>query len=298
MHPNGSARRGRAHLAADVSAPGAGVVPRVEADLRPRTRPPAELPDRVLRRYLAALAAAVVVWYVVRPLLPGWAGQPGSPVLHAVGVLGALLLLSTLLFPYVKRLRQRGGERAVHHWHILAGATGAALVLVHASGYLAKAPGLLVLAVLGLVASGTYGRLVAARLRYLEFAGDAAAFGAVIGQDRQVFTDLARAKTAVLARLEPSAAEATFGLNLEHWIRRPRVAWEYWRLACAEERLVTNRRTAPASRLYQAQRTWRLAHIALVTLLVVGLGAHVVTVTFFAGYAAEAGEVYWWYLRR
>ena len=44
-------------------------------------------------------------------------------------------------------------------------------------------------------------------------------------------------------------------------------------------------------------RWWRIGHLALAGLAVVGLVAHVVTVLFFAQWAAGDRPVYWWHVR-
>jgi hypothetical protein len=46
------------------------------------------------------------------------------------------------------------------------------------------------------------------------------------------------------------------------------------------------------------ERGWRVAHLALAWLAVLGLLAHAVTTLFFAQWAAGDREVYWWYLRK
>ena len=48
----------------------------------------------------------------------------------------------------------------------------------------------------------------------------------------------------------------------------------------------------------RAQAYWRAAHLSLAALFVVGLFIHVITVTFFAGYVADGGEIYWWHLTK
>jgi len=45
-------------------------------------------------------------------------------------------------------------------------------------------------------------------------------------------------------------------------------------------------------------RWWRVGHLVLAWLAVLGLVAHVVTTLFFAQWAAGDREVYWWYIRR
>ena len=44
------------------------------------------------------------------------------------------------------------------------------------------------------------------------------------------------------------------------------------------------------------QAWWRPLHMGVAWLFLAGLLAHVIVVLFFAGYAAEGREIYWWHL--
>jgi hypothetical protein len=46
------------------------------------------------------------------------------------------------------------------------------------------------------------------------------------------------------------------------------------------------------------ERLWRVGHLLLAWLALGGLLAHVATTLFVAQFAAGAGEVYWWHLRK
>jgi len=48
--------------------------------------------------------------------------------------------------------------------------------------------------------------------------------------------------------------------------------------------------------LSSTHRYWRLAHRLLAWGFVAGLIGHVLVVTFFAGYVADGGEIYWWHI--
>ena len=84
-----------------------------------------------------------------------------------------------------------------------------------------------------------------------------------------------------------------FSPNLSHWLGRPLLALAYLRLVREEEVLIGVRESVG-----RAQAWWRAAHLALAGLFVIGLVIHVVTVTFFAGYVADGGEIYWWHLTK
>ena len=84
-----------------------------------------------------------------------------------------------------------------------------------------------------------------------------------------------------------------FSPNLSHWLGHPLLALAYLRLVREEEALIGVRESVG-----RAQAWWRAAHLALAVLFVIGLVIHVVTVTFFAGYVADGGEIYWWHLTK
>ena len=73
----------------------------------------------------------------------------------------------------------------------------------------------------------------------------------------------------------------------------PLLALAYLRLVREEEALIGVRESVSRA------QAWRCAvHLALAGLFVISLVVHVVTVTFFAGYVADGGEVYWWHLTK
>jgi hypothetical protein len=46
------------------------------------------------------------------------------------------------------------------------------------------------------------------------------------------------------------------------------------------------------------ERVWRVGHLVLAWLAILGLLAHVVTTLFFAEFAAWGREIYWWHIRK
>ena len=108
---------------------------------------------------------------------------------------------------------------------------------------------------------------------------------------RAALHEIIARKQGVLGTLDPDAREGTFSLTLAHWLRRPRAALAYARLVRAENRLMGTRGAVGAEQAY-----WRPLHLALAYLFVLGIFIHVVTVTFFAGYVADYGDIYWWHL--
>lgn len=252
-------------------------------------------------RYLLALLAALLLYYAALPFLPWTAVRPGSPFGQSIGIVAALLFVGAAAFSPAKRVR--GLLRYPPQWmdaHIIVGGLAALLAFVHAAGRFTRAPGWILLAIVGLLLLGLYGRLVALRLHYRGFATPAA-FQPAAPDAAAPLAQLAARKRALVARLAPDASEGTFSLALADWLRHPRLAWRFQRLAWEEERLVYARRGLEGGLALWLRRNWRLAHMTLAVLTLVGIAAHVVVTLFFAAYAAAtAGEpdIYWWHFRR
>ncbi|MBI4081572.1 MAG: hypothetical protein HY423_03070 [Candidatus Lambdaproteobacteria bacterium] len=262
--------------------------------LRSRTLPPPPVADIGNRRLVAltlVTLAAVAAYALLHPLLPhGWR-TPGTPLLYLTGVAGALLLLVPAAFSWAKRTGRGGSPRRWFLAHIGTGFLGVVLVAVHGAGRLGRPPALLYLALLGLIAVGVWARVRIAR-------GMSATFGSrhpAFFTPRSAATERLRAlldeKRRLLARLDLGAREATFSPTLGHWLRRPRLSFAYARLAREESRLIGTRQAAPL-----AEAWWRRLHLALGVVFFAGLIAHVVTVTFFAGYVAAGRAISWWHL--
>jgi hypothetical protein len=98
-------------------------------------------------------------------------------------------------------------------------------------------------------------------------------------------------KQDILSTLDPNAREGTFSLTLAHWLCKPGMALAYARLVRAENRLMGTRGMVGAEQAY-----WRPLHLVLAYLFVLGIFIHIITVTFFAGYVADYGEIDWWHL--
>ena len=104
---------------------------------------------------------------------------------------------------------------------------------------------------------------------------------------------LIQEKESLLSRLEPGANEGTFSPRLKHWFSRPGLTLAYARLIGRENKLMGMR-----AGVSPAQAYWRLIHIALAFVFILGMLGHIVTVTFFAGYVSGGGDIYWWHLTR
>jgi hypothetical protein len=253
--------------------------------------------DRPLIGLFILLAVGTLTAFTLLPLNRPGLSRPGDPLGQSLGIAGSLLMLFGLSYPLVKRTRLSGLKMRWMDLHIILGAIGAALVTLHMAGRFGKPPALLWLAVVGLVLLGVYGRLMAARFVHAQFVSNPYAFLPSRPEATAPLHALVGEKEALLAHLEPGAREAVFTLAPRHWLGRPLLAARYQALTWREERLVRAQPDRRRGAHHLLQRWWRVAHIALAFAVLVGLLAHVVTVLFFAGYAAEGGEIYWWHLR-
>jgi hypothetical protein len=251
-----------------------------------------DLPDLMLLWILGGAALAIAAWFaVLRPALRASWSTPGSTELYLTGVLGALLLLVSMVFVVVKR---SGRGQVAPAWfvaHVVCGALGTVLVVVHSAGFLRRPPALLLLALLGLIVLGVWARVRLSARMAATFATKQRAFAAAGPESRAALAAVIERKRALLAALDPSAREATFSPTLAHWIRSPRESLRYARLVREENGLVGTRASVGLE-----QAWWRPLHLALAYLFVLGLVIHVITVTFFAGYVAGGGPITWWHL--
>ncbi|MBI4183182.1 MAG: hypothetical protein HY521_04185 [Proteobacteria bacterium] len=250
-----------------------------------------DLSDRVLLRLVAAAVLVLTVYFALLPALPQAFRLPGSAPLHIAGVIGSSLLLVSVAFVAAKRSGRGGPPPAWFVAHAVCAVAGFALVAAHSAGRLRHAPALLLLALVALAALGVWARVRLSRRLAATFATRRALLDPPAPQARGSLAALIAEKEALLRRLDPGAREATFSPTLGHWLRAPALAYRYARLARAEAGVIGTRQAAGLALGY-----WRAVHIALAWLFVAGLVVHIVTVTFFAGYVAGGGEVYWWHL--
>jgi len=255
----------------------------------PNPRP--DLPDALLRRLTAAALAAIIAWFLMRGFLSEAWRTPGSPELYFTGLAGALLLFVPVAFSVAKRGGMSERPVAWFNAHVLASLAGVVLIAVHSGGFLRRPPALILLALLGLVALGVIARVRVSREMARTFGSKTPHFPAPDAAALARLRELIAEKRKLLAQLDPQANEGTFSVNLPHFLRAPRLAAAYRRLAAEEARLLGTR--AAVSR---AQGAWRPLHLLLAWLFVAGVLIHVVTVTFFAGYVADGGPVTWWHI--
>ncbi len=251
----------------------------------------ADIPDRWLRLLTAAGTVAIAAWFALRPWLPHAWREPGSPQLYLTGVAGALLLLMPVAFVLAKRGGRSVAPRAWFNAHVVCSVLGAVLIAIHSGGFLRRPPALLLLAIVALGVLGVWARVRGARRMAATFSSRVPSFVPPDPTTRAQLASLILQKRALLERLDPAASEGTFSVTMAHWVRQPRLARAYGKLARAEARLLGTRQALGA-----AQAWWRPAHMAIAWLFVLGVLIHILTVTFFAGYVADGGEITWWHL--
>jgi hypothetical protein len=253
--------------------------------------PAPDLNDRRLLRLVIIAAAAVAAWFALRPwLAPAWR-TPGSPELYLTGVAGVLLLLVPSAFALAKRSGASRDPRAWFNAHVYGSLAGAVLIAAHSGLLVRRPPALLLLAIVALAALGVWARLRGARRMAATFASKTGTFRVPDEATRARLRRLIAEKIGLLRQIDLHANEGTFSVTLAHFVRAPRLALAYRRLAREEARLLGTRAAAGA-----AQAWWRPLHMALAWIFVLGVLVHVVTVTFFAGYVADGGPITWWHL--
>lgn len=251
------------------------------------------LGNTVLKALGVAVLLAVALYYVVLfPVLPAAWRQAGSPELYLTGVAGALLLLVSVLFVAVKR--GGGGDRAPAFYvaHVVCACAGAVLVAIHGTGSLTCPPALLYLAIMALMIIGIWSRIKLSRQISATFSQKHKNFSADgPGIDKTQLRALIDKKRELLGELDPAANEGTFSLQPVHWRKSPVLSWKYAKLVSAENALMCTRQAVSVLQGY-----WWFIHRALAYLFVLGVITHIITVTFFAGYVADYGDITWWHL--
>jgi len=251
----------------------------------------------VLSVLLVALSA---LYLVATPALARFDVRSGAPVGQSLGIAaGTMMLVSALYLPLRRAASVERGKPAYQLWHSALGLVGVALAIAHSRLSLWTPPALALLAAIGLMGTGLYGRVVSPRRLGESFGRGAVPYRSAGARGApSPLADLIEQKQRLLARLAPGAAEARFVLRTGHWLRRPALAWRYARLAARERRLVEASPYAATGEVGPLERAWRILHLGLATLFLLGIAAHVVTTLLFAGYVAGGGPIYWWHLRR
>ena len=247
----------------------------------------------------AVLAVFGGTFYAALPqaLVP-YDGRPGAPVGQSLGVAaGVLMILAVLYLPAKRSEALTDPNRRLAMAHIIVGSVGAAVALAHSRFVVDQPPILVLLAFLGLLGTGVYGRMIASQRMGPSFGRGGNPFAPSSGPppDLRAFIEL---KRAILVRLSPGATEGTFTLSLRLWGRHPVLSLRYYVLHLRERHRMRSLPAADFARMELPERLWRVSHLVLAWLAILGLGAHVVTTLFFAEFAAGGREIYWWHVRK
>lgn len=250
---------------------------------------PKDLSNRLLYSIVGStLAGGLVAAIVAGSSAASWA-RPGSPLLQSLAIMGAGMLAASFAAVLAKRFGMPG--KRGFHMHVGLASIGLALVLAHWGFHVWQVPTLLLLLLAALVFLGIWSRSVGAAAMAATFGRKHAAFRTPDPGSRERLKVLIRQKQALLAAIDPQAAEATFSLQPHHWLSRPGKALAYQRLCDSERRL-----TGATAMLSPTHRHWRLIHRLLAWGFLAGLVMHIFVVLFFAGYVADGREIYWWHI--
>ncbi len=270
---------------------------------RPDTAPDSPEPTRAAapriarldRSALLRLLAGVSFLLLAVAITYGFtSGQrlAGTPLRQSAALLGVALLFVPLLFSIAKRGGLTQYPPAWFVAHVLASALALALVSFHAlGGQLLSPPGAVLVLLFFVVLQGTLARIFLSTRFSQQFASRPASFHHVDPAGRAALAAVIERKRVLLPRLDQSASEALFSPNLHHALRHPWLTLRYARLAADEARLVGARRKAG-----RMLSLWRRVHIVAAILFFLGVAAHVVVVTFFAGYSAAGRPIEWWHI--
>lgn len=238
------------------------------------------------------LALSLVALIVT--LAPLGQSSPGTVNRQWAAVFGVLLLLAPMLFSLLKR---SGLSASPPFWfvtHVLSTCLGAYFVFYHvAGGNWFSPPGAVLMLMIFLLVQGALLRTSVSK-RFSElFARSSIApgFSKPESLDKVQLQALIESKQALLLKLDAGAFEALFSPNLKHWFRHPWLSFRYQRLASAEADMVGARHSAGVVLAWS-----RRLHMLAASLFYLGLIVHVIVVLFFAGYAADGGEIDWWYI--
>jgi hypothetical protein len=247
-----------------------------------------QLGDRLLVGLMLAAVAFLLAYFSMFALLPAAWQTPGGPPLYLLGIIGAALLLVSVVFVGIKRSAHGGAPPAWFAAHAVAAILGMVLVAMHSAGSLNQPPALMFLALIGLSVVGVWARTRVSSQISATFGTKYKNFGAVDADRRERLQEIIARKTELLSRLAPDTSEGIFSLQAVHWCGKPLLAFPYARLVRQENRLIGARRALPPVQAY-----WRWVHIVLGLVLVLGLLSHIFTVTFMAEYVAAGRKITW-----
>lgn len=248
-----------------------------------------DLSNRKLVTGLGISLFAAAIGVIVIATMHESGTRAGSIAGQSAAIIGAIALVMATVCTILKRVGAPARRNFTRH--IWLSCIGFVLVTAHTGGNFFAPPALLLLALLALMALGLWARTSGARHMASTFGSKSGALTAYDSNTRERLRSVIEHKQNLLAHIDAAGNEATFSLTLRHWLRSPLRARKYQRLANEERALIgTDRSVVPA------QAYWRRVHRLIAIAFVLGLLAHIILVTFFAGYVAEGRAIYWWHL--
>ena len=97
-------------------------------------------PERNINAYLAVFFVILVMGFLVHQD-PTFAG---SALGHALGIIGGIFILMTLIYPFRKQVLKKKGRQNPLNSHIAYGLIGASLVVIHSGHKLESLIGILI----------------------------------------------------------------------------------------------------------------------------------------------------------
>lgn len=219
--------------------------------------------------------------------------SPGSSLGQSAASIGSLLLLAPLFFLFLKR---NGVKTNTPFWfiaHVLLSLLGSLFILVHIKlGNWFTPPGFVLLCLLILIYQGFYIRVILTKQFSLLFAQRAKTGGFQSAQfDKKLIEQIIEKKQDLLTQIDDSQNEALFSPRLKDWLKHPLLSIQYQKLADKEAKLIGIKQSVNFVVAWS-----RRFHMFIASLFLIGLISHVIVMLFFAGYAAQGGDIEWWYI--
>ena len=159
--------------------------------------------------------------------------KPGDDLGYYIGLVGALLMLSLLLYPLRKHWRLMQGWGSLKNWfrvHMILGIIGPTLVMIHSTFHLHSANAAVATVCMSLVAwSGVIGRFFYTRIHYGIWGRRATL--------RELQDGLNHRRHGMHAELSFSPEVEAQILQFEEYATKPKPAWAaFWRLLTLSHR--------------------------------------------------------------
>jgi hypothetical protein len=196
---------------------------------------------------------------------------PGDP---PTGIGGAVFLMAAFLYFLFRRTGILSSSKGVFSdLHILLGAVGVGLILIHSKGTFFSLTGLFTLALTLLFFLGLNLRFISSRQVHRNLGSRAYLFFSPFKGTREM-NPVIQAKKELLSRIDPGAVEGTFGLRITDWLRNPWNAGRFlWLVKEEKNRVRRVCGTAPGY-LNFSQGWGRYLHIGLAAAVMIGLLFH------------------------